>query len=121
MDQDRRQRKRLKLRCHLQLWRGDGVPLEAETDNISSTGFYCITQAPFSPGEDLTCELFIRSYEATPLVLHRKVRVVRVEIKGLEPGFGVACEFTDREATVPVSLGGEDSLAIGNTVGRGTN
>jgi len=121
MDQDRRQRKRLKLRCHLQLWRVDGVPLEAETDNISSTGFYCITQAPFSPGEHLTCELFIRSYEATPLVLHRKVRVVRVEIKGLEPGFGVACEFADREATIPENLPGEDSLAIENPVGRATN
>jgi hypothetical protein len=25
------------------------------------------------------------------------------EIKGLEPGFGVVCEFTDREEATPVS------------------
>jgi len=35
------------------------------------------------------------------VVLHRWVRVVRVEIKGLEPGFGIACEFEDGIETMP--------------------
>src|SRR5512140_888267 len=97
MDQERRRRSRLSLCYHLQLWRVDGqLPLEAETDNISSSGFYCIAQEPCSPGEHLKCRLVIPSH-SPPLVLDRQVRVIRVEIKGLEPGFGVACEFTDRE------------------------
>ena len=97
MDQERRRRERLSLCYHLQLRRVDGqLSLEAETDNISGSGFYCTAQEPLSPGEYLECRLVSPS-QSPPLVLDRRVRVIRVEIKGLEPGFGVACEFTDRE------------------------
>jgi PilZ domain len=102
MDQQQecRRRARLSLRYQLQLWRVEGqVSLEAETYNISSSGFYCTASEPFSPGEYLECRIVIPS-QSTPLVLDRQVRVIRVEIKGLEPGFGVACEFTDREGVL---------------------
>ena len=90
-----RRRARLSLRCRLQLWRVEGqASLEAETDNISSSGFYCKASEPFSPGEYLRCRIVIPN-QSTHLALERQVRVIRVEIKGLEPGFGVACEFTD--------------------------
>ena len=94
--QECRRRERLSLCYHLQLWRVEGqLSLEAETDNISSSGFYCTASEPFSPGEYLECRIAIESQSA-PIVLERQVRVVRVEIKGLEAGFGVACEFADR-------------------------
>lgn len=100
--QECRRRARLSLAYHLQLWRVRGqLSFEAETDNISSGGFYCVASEPFSPGEYLECRIIIPG-QSTPLVLERQVRVLRVEIKGLEPGFGVACEFTNR---------GEASLA----------
>jgi hypothetical protein len=98
MEPDRRRRPRLCLRYQLRLWRGEGqLPLQAETDNISISGFYCIAQEPCSPGDNFQCELYIPNHQGAPLILNRRVRVVRVEIKGLEPGFGVACEFTERE------------------------
>ena len=40
------------------------------------------------------CRIVIPN-QSTTLALDRRVRVIRVEIKGLEPGFGVACEFTN--------------------------
>jgi hypothetical protein len=113
MDQERRRRARLSLCYNLQLWRVEGqLPLEAETDNISSSGFYCTASQPFSPGEYLECRLTIPS-QSPPLLLHRQVRVIRVEIKGLEPGFGVACEFTDREEVGLAPGGDTEQLATG--------
>jgi hypothetical protein len=92
--QECRRRARLSLCYHLELWRVEGqLSLEAETDNISSSGFYCTASEPFSPGEYLECRIVIPSQSGS-LVLNRQVRVLRVEIKGLEPGFGIACEFT---------------------------
>jgi hypothetical protein len=85
--------------------------LKAETDNLSSSGFYCTVSEPFSPGEYLECRIVIPS-QSTPLVLDRQVRIVRVEIKGLEPGFGVACEFTNREH-VSFAGDGEEQLQDG--------
>ena len=58
MDQELRRRARLSLWYHLQLRRVEGqVSLEAETDNISGSGFYCIASEPFSPGEYLECKI----------------------------------------------------------------
>ena len=97
---ENRRRTRVKLRYSIQLSRpNDPVLVSTETDDLSSTGFYCTSDEPFSPGEHLICDLVIPAYypgnRTSDLVLHRRVRVVRVEIKGLEPGFGIACEFED--------------------------
>ena len=96
MNDDRRRRPRLRLSWGGQLCRGEGhAAIRTETDNLSSKGFYCTSQEPFSPGDRLTCELFIPGTTASKpgLVLNRAVKVVRVEIRGLEPGFGIACQF----------------------------
>ena len=98
---DRRRRPRVGLHYVVRLTRPDQwTSVKTETANLSSSGFYCTSDEPFSPGEQLNCEVVIPSkdigYDSTDLVLHRRVKVVRVEIKGLEPGFGVACEFDDR-------------------------
>ncbi len=101
MNADRRRRPRVGLHYTVRLTRPDQwTSVETETANLSSIGFYCTSDEPFSPGERLNCEVVIPSkdigYDSTDLVLHRRVRVIRIEIKGLEPGFGVACEFDDR-------------------------
>jgi hypothetical protein len=96
MSDDRRQRPRLRLSWEVQLCRGEGhAAVRTETDNLSSEGFYCTSQEPFSPGDRLQCDLFIPATTSgrTGLVLNRAVQVVRVEIRGLEPGFGIACRF----------------------------
>jgi hypothetical protein len=96
MSDDRRQRPRLRLSLGVQLCRGEGhAAVRTETDNLSSEGFYCTSREPFSPGDRLECDLFIPGTgSGSPgLVLNRSVKVVRVEIRGLEPGFGIACRF----------------------------
>ena len=100
MTENRRRRPRLKLAYAVQLCRpGDALPVNTQTENLSSEGFYCKSDQPFSPGEHLECSLLIPPPEfgsrRPNLILHRRVSVVRVEIKGLEPGFGIACKFED--------------------------
>ena len=70
-----------------------------ETNDVSTGGFYCTSDHPFSPGERLNCEVMIPAKGAVPgraMVMNCRVKVLRVEIKGLEPGFGIACQFEDR-------------------------
>jgi hypothetical protein len=100
MTGERRRRSRFKLRYEIQLCRmDDHVIVKTETDNLSVDGFYCTSDEPFSPGDRLDCEVFLpvddTGSRRPNLVLHRRVRVLRVEVRGLEPGFGVACRFED--------------------------
>jgi hypothetical protein len=100
MNADRRRRARVGLHYAVRLSRPDQFrSVKTRTDNLSSTGFFCTSDQPFWPGEHLNCEIVIPSkelgYNSVDLVLHHRVTVVRVEIKGIEPGFGVACEFDD--------------------------
>ena len=105
MTGERRRRSRHKLRCCIQLRRvDDHMIVTTETDNLSVEGFYCSSDEPFSPGDRLECEVFIPA-EATGFhgpnpLLHRRAKVLRVEIRGVEPGFGIACQFEDRPAIV---------------------
>ena len=99
MPSDRRGRPRLKLSYRIRLYRPDkqDVAVTAQTENLSSQGFYCVSEEPFSPGDRLQCELSIPAPHVPRenLTLHRRVRVLRLEIKGLEPGYGMACKFED--------------------------
>jgi hypothetical protein len=73
----------------------------AKTDNLSVEGFYCTAEQPFSPGDSLACDVFVPPEGmGLSVILHRRVKVLRVEIRGLEPGFGIACQFEDRPARV---------------------
>src|SRR5271165_1415168 len=91
---DRRRSLRLDLACPLSLSRpGNGSAVESKTQNLSSNGFYCVSDTPFCSNETLLCELLIPS--AAPgqlpkfdLVLRGSVEVVRVALRGTEPGFG---------------------------------
>src|SRR5258708_5632095 len=104
MNVERRRRARLKLRCGIQLCRSDDrIVVTTETDDLNSGGFYCTSEQPFSPGERLECEILIpvgdMGLHGSSLALHRHAKVVRVELRGLEPGFGIACQFEDLQAT----------------------
>jgi len=66
------------------------------TEDLSSEGFYCISERPFSPHEWLECELTISSAQpGAPLdkglVLRCTAEVVRLLPAG--PRFGLACRF----------------------------
>ncbi len=72
--------------------------VESVTQNLSSSGFYCLLTVALLPGEYLACVLTIPSHD--PIDGHQtrtlecKVRVVRAEPvpEGL---FGVACRIED--------------------------
>jgi hypothetical protein len=75
-----------------------------DTDNLSDEGFSCTSDQPFSPGDRLRCEVFVPTggpeFHGPTLALHGCARVLRVEIRGLESGFGITCEFEDPPVTV---------------------
>ena len=88
----------MKLACALRLFRAEETRgVETSTENISSDGFCCITELPFSPGEQLGCEIVIPGQPAghDALVLRCRVEVVRAAAHGLSAGYGVACRLLD--------------------------
>ena len=90
-------------KCEIHLCRvNNQIVIRTETENLNSKGFYCTCDQPFSPGERFECELLIPVERAgvgcTSLMLRRHARVVRVEIRGLEPGFGITCQFEESAA-----------------------
>jgi hypothetical protein len=95
---ERRKRSRLPLICSLQLYRRrSDQPIDGETLNINSEGFYCFVQEPFTLGETLSCILNVPSesvlgetaaYSTGRMKLKCNVEVLRVDSIGLR--FGVA-------------------------------
>lgn len=98
---DRRGRRRLKLPYSIVLHRlGDLTGIQTTAEDISSDGFYCISDQPFSPNEQLDCEVLIPPQDSSGateknLVLHCRAEVVRVVADGLKPGYGLACHLKD--------------------------
>lgn len=98
MTHERRRSARAKLCYCLRLFRSPGAEaVRATTTNLDSLGFHCRSEEPFSPGDRLGCELFIPRRGAggpePDLILKSRVEVVRVEISGIDPAFGIACRF----------------------------
>ena len=59
---ERRNSTRLKLASAVRIHRrGELQAIETVTEDLSSEGFYCISERPFSPHEWLECELTISS------------------------------------------------------------
>lgn len=96
---DRRGAVRLEMAYAVSLSRpGEASPVVAKTQNLSTKGFYCVSERPFSPNEQLNCELIIPSgapghLPRVDLVLRGVVEVVRVVAKGIDPGYGIACQI----------------------------
>src|SRR6516164_7556169 len=99
MSDDGKPRPRISVTWGIRLRQiGGQVYVKAETDDLSDESMYCISEEPFSPGERLECEFFaLGATSATPKFLFRRYAlVVRLEVHGLEPGFGIACAFEER-------------------------
>ncbi len=95
---DRRKRERLALRCAVRLMRSlSGGSLEAEIQNLSSGGMYCVTAEPIETQETIRGTLRLPA-GGRPNVLRFRARVLRVESLS-EGGFGIACGFDDYELT----------------------
>ncbi len=96
---DRRGAVRLDVSCPVFLSKpGETAAVVSKTENLSTKGFYCVSDRPFSPQETLDCELEIPSATSgqlpqVNLVLRAVVEVVRVVAKGMDPGFGLACQI----------------------------
>ena len=95
---DRRRRRRMSLALPVVLIRpGTQAPIETLTENVSSDGFYCLSEQEFWPDEILNCEMCLPGDQVSSVPEHGlrvncEVRVVRVVSRGLQ-GFGVACHL----------------------------
>ena len=95
-------RKRVRTRVH---WRvlffreGAAEAVESLTQNLSSSGFYCLSKAPFACGDPLICVLEVPTHDppgsGRTLDLDCRVRVVRSESVGQDGTFGIACLIED--------------------------
>jgi hypothetical protein len=95
---ERRKRERIDLQCPVQLFTvPEGPVLEATTVNLSCDGVYWVSSVPFSLGERVQCSIHITppGFRAakTRLLLHCRVRIVRVEESAA--GFGIGCHIEE--------------------------
>lgn len=77
--------------------RGEGA-IETVTQNLSSSGFYCVSSCSFAPGESLLCTLQVPVFdpksEELTLALECRIAVLRTE--SIADGFyGIACRIDD--------------------------
>lgn len=97
---DRRRRPRLQLRWSVCFFREDSRELtHATTLNISSDGFYCLSNAALVAGQLSSCRLLVPSNDPDGrernVVLACRVRVVRVSSREIDRMFGIACRIED--------------------------
>lgn len=96
---ERRTDVRLKLRMPILLfWAESENPVQSETVDISSRGFYCTTKEPFAPGDRLRCLLSLpvpRDSVESELYLDGEIEVMRVLVDNATPGFGLGCRIAD--------------------------
>jgi hypothetical protein len=75
--------------------------VRAETQNLTTEGFYCLSPERFKPGETLECVIDLPSSKTSSdsHTLHGRVTVLRV--RRVRPNvFGVACRLEDYSMAV---------------------
>jgi hypothetical protein len=94
---ERRKRMRLALHWEARIRKpGSDAEVRAETRDVSSEGFYCVSPEPFSPGQRVDCAIAIPAPSASGRQhnMHCHCTVVRLErIRGHL--FGVACRIDE--------------------------
>jgi hypothetical protein len=113
---ERRRRARNHLHWAVLLFRDHAEDaVESLTRNLSSSGFYCLSEVAFTPGQRLVCTLKVPSHDPKGKHLEQRlecqVRVLRVEPQGPEGTFGLACQIEDyrfNRATTERELVGAD-------------
>jgi hypothetical protein len=95
---ERRRRARTQVHWPVVLLRERGTAVETTTQNLSSSGFYCLVTVPLTPGESFACALRFPAHDPKDdgrgLTLQCTVQVMRVEATS-EGVFGVACRIED--------------------------
>jgi hypothetical protein len=95
---ERRQRSRIRVHWPVLLFRQGGEAVMSTTQDLSSSGFFCVTAVAFVVGEVLTCALKVPSHDPNGKHLERnlecRVRVVRVQAEGSDR-FGLGCRIED--------------------------
>jgi hypothetical protein len=91
---ERRRRTRVAVHWRALLQNGGGETIDTITQNISSSGLYCLSPRPLTPGNYLIVRVLVPTHdpngEDQMLTLECKVTIVRCEsaANGL---FGIAC------------------------------
>ena len=93
---DRRTYRRLALRWPVRLSGTTLGSVQAWTENLSASGFYCVLESPPAVGEKLECDLNVPSsgYQRTVGAILCQAEVIRIDVRNT-PGFGVACKIVD--------------------------
>jgi hypothetical protein len=102
LNQERRVRERVGLRCGMQLFlKSEAAPVDATTVNISSDGLYCLSPLPLAVGDVIECTVYFDSWgfraANAGFSMHCRLHVVRVE--ELRAGFGAGCRIEDYHLT----------------------
>ena len=100
---ERRQRTRARVHWPLIFYRNsvgpDAAPdrVETVTQNLSSRGFFCLSQITFAVGESLICEIIFpfKDHHVAESRLELRVVVVRVEENAVNNQYGIACRIED--------------------------
>lgn len=86
---ERRHAPRLRMRCAVSLWKpDDGTFTRTTTENLTPRGFFCLSEEPYQPGDELQATLEVPAQDwngryNSHLTLQCQVEVVRV--KGRPP------------------------------------
>jgi hypothetical protein len=96
---DRRLRVRLKLRWPVCFFEDTHEIAHATTVNISSNGFYCLSEVPLTPGQVVSCVVGVPAHDPSEPertnALKCQVRIVRVTEHVAEQRFGIGCRIED--------------------------
>lgn len=97
---ERRRRVRTEVHWPVLLFRNrTAETVESSTRDLSSVGFYCLSRAPFTCGERLSCILKIPTHDPGGKERERplecSVRVMRVEATAEKEFCGIACQIDD--------------------------
>lgn len=99
LDTDRRRRSRLSLRWTARLLTAEHGWIEASIHNISSDGFYCVSESEFAAGANTLCVIIGPAH--TPykscnfISIECKIKVVYSAPAGPKGVFGTGCQIQD--------------------------
>jgi hypothetical protein len=97
---DRRRRPRVQLHWSVRFVRASGMDaVEATTRDLSSDGFFCLSDVPFIPGERLICVIKVPAHDPQKkeraVWIECGIRVMRVGPTDFDGVFGIACRIED--------------------------
>ena len=98
LQSERRKRRRADLHCILYIERiTDSRLIKCRTKNLSSGGFYCISEEAFTPAEYVQCTIMFPDTGdvSDSFALKCTVEVLRVEPIESGESFGLACRIQD--------------------------